>query len=439
MAEVIQRVWRSGPRKVRRVAFGYSIQVPCRPCPHRGKKGQVAHPDGVRQERVTNVAWTEEDAEKALAARLLGLSPSLTASASVGITFGQAVDRYLQAKSRKKSIQDDTRHLTMLRGIFGAETPLAEITAAKISAWKAGRLAAVCARTKRGYAAATINRPLQALRHLLRLAHDEWEVLPSVPKIRTEKEPQGRVRWLEPDEEARLLAACRASRNHDLAAIVTVALETGLRKAELLELTWERLDLSRGVIRLEGFDRRDGTRTKSAKRREVPMRQLVYAILSSRPEPREGRVWRHRKVRTAFEHAVKAARIEDFVFHDCRHHFASWFVMRGGSLRALQEILGHADLKMTLRYSHLAPEHLRQEMVKTEGPLSAAAFSTRSAQRLGGAVDSAGDVSEVTESLGAEGGTRTPTPLRAHDPESCASANSATSAREASLGYRPSE
>ena len=55
-------------------------------------------------------------------------------------------------------------------------------------------------------------------------------------------------------------------------------------------------------------------------------------------------------------------------FHDCRHHFASWFVMRGGSLQALKKLLGHADLKMTLRYAHLAPEHLRGEMAKTERP-----------------------------------------------------------------------
>jgi integrase len=421
VATVIRRVWKSrGPtgHLVKRISYGYSLMV----------SGQ--------QERRTDARWTREDAQDALDARRLSVSQGTPEPAPVGVTFGQAVERYLQAKSRKKSIQDDTRHLTMLRGIFGAETPLAEITAAKISAWKAERLAVVCARTKHGYAAATINRPLQALRHLLRLAHDEWEVLPAVPKIRLEKEPQGRVRWLEPDEESRLLAACRASRNADLAAIVTMALETGLRKGELLGLTWERLDLSRGVIRLEGFDRRDGSRTKSAKRREVPMRQVVYDLLVARPEPREGRVWRQRRMRTAFEHAVKAARIGDFVFHDCRHHFASWFVMRGGSLRALQEILGHADLKMTLRYAHLAPEHLRQEMAKTEGPI-AAAFSTRSAHEPGATVDSGGDALEVSESLGAEGGTRTPTPLRAHDPESCASANSATSARARPSSYGP--
>ena len=50
------------------------------------------------------------------------------------------------------------------------------------------------------------------------------------------------------------------------------------------------------------------------------------------------------------------AKIDNLHFHDLRHHFASWFVMRRGALQALKEILGHADLKMTLRYAHLAPD-----------------------------------------------------------------------------------
>src|SRR5262249_22925705 len=203
-----------------------------------------------------------------------------------------------------------------------------------------------CPLTGRHYSPAAINRPLAALSTLLQLAHEEWEALPAVPKIKLEKEAEGRLRWLEPDEEARLLAACRASRNLLLADIVTVALETGLRAGELLGLTWDRIDLSRGVIRLEI--------TKSGRRREIPMRQSVYEILAARPGPRQGRVWNLWNIRTAFVSAVKKANLVNFHFHDLRHSFASWFMMRGGSLQALKEILGHTDLKMTLRYAHLA-------------------------------------------------------------------------------------
>src|SRR5438034_5350092 len=112
---------------------------------------------------------------------------------------------------------------------------------------------------------------------------------------------------------------CTKSFNKSLLPVVTVALETGLRKGELLGLTWDRVDLSRGVIRLEV--------TKSGKRREVPMRQAVYDVLAAMPEPRGGRVFRTRSIRTAFENAVEQAQLDDFHFHDCRHHFASWFVM----------------------------------------------------------------------------------------------------------------
>ena len=83
---------------------------------------------------------------------------------------------------------------------------------------------------------------MAVLRHLLRLAVDEWGVLDKAPAIRLEKEPEGRVRWLETDEQARLLAACAKSKN-DLAAIVTVALETGMRSAEIMGLTGRKASI----------------------------------------------------------------------------------------------------------------------------------------------------------------------------------------------------
>ena len=71
-------------------------------------------------------------------------------------------------------------------------------------------------------------------------------------------------------------------------------------------------------------------------------------------------------IRTAWERAVERAKLDDFHFHDTRHHFASWFMMQGGSLLALNEILGHASLTMTQRYAHLSPGHLKAEVAKTE-------------------------------------------------------------------------
>lgn len=359
MGQVIQRTWKSGPRSGRRTAWGYTLQV------------------NGRQVRKFDQTWNREEAETQLALAL-GERDKPRPRLGAVLTMGQAVERYLKAKARKRSLKDDARHLTAFMTRFGAGIPLTEITAAGISEWKDERLAATCKATGEPYSAAAINRPLAALRHLLQLAHEEWEALPSVPRIRLEKEPEGRIRWLEPDEEARLLAACSESRNPQLRGLVTVALETGLRRGELLGLTWDRVDLSRGVLRLEF--------TKSGRRREVPMRQAVYDVLAAMPGERAGRVWRARSIRTAFENAVDAAGLGDFHFHDCRHHFASWFMMRGGSLQALKEILGHRQVKMTERYTHLAPHYLRQEVARTER--RPGTVSTTSAQEAGAEVDS---------------------------------------------------
>jgi integrase len=368
IGQVIRKIWKSrGPsgRKVKHVAYGYNVWI-----------------DGKRERRFDS-AWTEEDAGKALAARVLNLERPRPSAAS-GLTRAHAAERYLAAKARKRSLREDRRLLGHLMAEFGTEMPLADLTANRISEYKARRLAAASLRRKddtgKGLAlsAASINRPLALLRHLLRLAHEEWEVLPAVPRIKLEKEPEGRIRWLEqdaPDEESRLLVACEKSGNPTLAAIVTMALETGMRQDEVMGLTWDRVDLSRGMIRLE--------RTKNGRRREVPMRQAVYDALAplraealatlepdaeGRKRELRGSVWPSRRFpRKAWDGVIERAGIEDFHFHDCRHHFASWFMMRGGSLQALQKILGHASLAMTQRYAHLSPEYLRAEIEKTAG------------------------------------------------------------------------
>jgi integrase len=110
----------------------------------------------------------------------------------------------------------------------------------------------------------------------------------------------------------------------------------------------------------------------------------VYdALIALEPDPsrRQGRVFpagndrRGSQIRTAFEAALVRAGITGFRFHDLRHTAASHLVMRGASLKDVQEILGHADLRMTNRYAHLSPAHLRGAVERLEGltPLEAPA------------------------------------------------------------------
>ena len=191
------------------------------------------------------------------------------------------------------------------------------------------------------------------------MAHEEWEAIDRVPRIRLEKEPQGRLRWLTQEEITRLLEATGKSRNKELRAAVIVALNTGLRLGELIGLTWERADLSRGVIRLE--------LTKSGRRREVPMNAASYRALVGLGPKGSGRVFKTRYIKTAYNNAVEAAQLDDVTFHTLRHTFASWAIMRGVTLKELQEVLGHSSLAMTMRYAHLAPEHLRTAVSRLEG------------------------------------------------------------------------
>ena len=345
MARVNQRLWKIPGQRTKRKAWGFTAQI-------NGK-----------QDRRYKAEWTQDDAEAELAKALLQIEPEKPKGP--GITLAQAADRYLATKARKRTVEADRRQLDLLKTEFGGETPLAEITASRISEYKSKRLAAVRkigegeATVERRLTAAAVNRPLALLRHLLRLAHEEWEVIKVVPRIRLEKEPQGRLRWLTQEEITRLLDVSAKSRNKELRAAVIVALNTGLRLGELLGLTWEGVDLSRGVIRLEV--------TKSGRRREVPLNAESYDGLVSLNPKKSGRIFSTQSIRRAYESAVTNAKLDDVNFHTLRHTFASWAVMRGVSLKELQELLGHSSVAMTMRYAHLAPERLRSAVTRLEG------------------------------------------------------------------------
>jgi len=325
-----------------------------------------------KQKRFYKTEWTKDDAERALAALLLDIDQG-PKSTSKGITLGEATERYLGLKARKKSLAGDKRIIAHLKSEFGAETPLADITSNRISTYKAKRLASVRKvgegknATERPLSGAAVNRPMALLRHLLTLAHEEWGVLDAVPKIKLVQEPKGRLQWLKPEEAAKLLTACSESKNRALADLVEFAAFTGLRQGEVLGLTWERVDRARGVVLLE--------RTKSDRPREVPLCANADAVLARRWVPDgKGYVFGVRNwnaFRSAWEAAVQRAGLQNVTFHTLRHTFASWLVQRGRTLKEVQEALGHQTITMTMRYSHLAPDHLRAAVAVLDDVLPA--------------------------------------------------------------------
>lgn len=351
MAKVRKFIWTgkgATGRKVRKVAYGFTAQV-------NGK-----------QVRRFEATWTKDDAEKALAERQLRLEEDARA-AHAPKTFREVAQEYLEFKrvKGKHSLENDITFIERFKAFFGAEALVKEITAQRIAQYDKHRLTQA-SRLKRAISPASVNRELAVLRHLLRLA-EEWGYIDKVPKIRLGKESEGRLRFLSEEEAVRLLQACEESRNPYLKTIVTTALHTGMRRGEILGLTWDRVDFSRGVLLLE--------KTKSGRRREVPMNQAVYAALSALPGLKEkglvfcrgdGAAWG--KIRTAFDTACERAKIEDFRFHDLRHTCASWLIQRGRSLKEVQELLGHRTFAMTLRYAHLSPDRLRDAVASLERP-----------------------------------------------------------------------
>ena len=138
--------------------------------------------------------------------------------------------------------------------------------------------------------------------------------------------------------------------------IVKVAVHTGLRKGEILGLTWKDIDVNRKLIYIRRSGK-DSYSTKSNKNRVVPMNDIVRGVFLSILKQPNSEYTFNNDHRNTFLAAVKAAKIVDFKFHDLRHTFASYLVMAGVPLNTIRELLGHSTINMVLRYSHLAPDH----------------------------------------------------------------------------------
>jgi len=206
----------------------------------------------------------------------------------------------------------------------------------------------------------TVRRYLAVLSHAFTVAVQEWEWLHENPfqKISKPKEPRGRVRFLTDDERERLLAACRQSRNKYVHIVVVLALSTGGRRSELLNLHWADVNFTREMLTFRG--------TKNGETRSVPLTGYALEVLTQHAQIRRldtslvfpnaaGK--RPLSIRDAFENAVERAGLVDFHFHDTRHDFASNLAMHGASLVEIAEVLGHKTLQMVKRYAHLTVAH----------------------------------------------------------------------------------
>jgi len=279
------------------------------------------------------------------------------------ITLAELAEDYLRAHKAQRSFHSFKADIIRVIVAAFGDRALHEINYRDLEIWRNERLATPTVR-KRARSPARVNREMAVLRHMINKAI-EWGLLRASPfkagRPLTLKEPAGNHRFLTGAEEARLIAECPGH----LRPVVELALETGLRAGELFGLRWDHIR--------HGFAYIPAGMAKSGKGRPVPLSRRAEEILMTlraRYQLTSPYVFGKRinNVRKSFAGALRRAGIEGFRFHDLRHTYASKLVRRGVPLRVVQAILGHADIKMTLRYSHLSPGDLKSAVAVLDTP-----------------------------------------------------------------------
>ncbi|HEX3034708.1 MAG TPA: tyrosine-type recombinase/integrase [Thermodesulfobacteriota bacterium] len=273
--------------------------------------------------------------------------------------FAEEYIKHVRDVVKKRSWKRDELCLRHLKGFFG-DKKLSEITPRDVDEYKELRLSDV--------APATVNRELEVLRHLFNLAERWKKFFGKNPASQAGLLPLNNQieRILTPEEEESLLACS----NPYLRVILICALNTGMRKMEILSLKWSNVDLDNNVITLEH------TNTKSKKAKRVPINSVLKTLLLEQKvkTQKTGYVFlnsegtpyiRQDSINRCFIDTLKRAKIEGLRFHDLRHTAATRMIELGISIVAVSKILGHADLKTTMRYAH--PEDSLKDAVEKLG------------------------------------------------------------------------
>jgi len=254
----------------------------------------------------------------------------------------------IYSKINKRSWKRDELSIKHLNKFFG-EKELHKITSLDIEVYKSERL-------KQNVKKSTINRELACLKTILRKGVEWGYLKKNPPLIKLYRENTQRVRYLTREEIIKIFENAQ----QPLRDIIIIALNTGMRLGEILNLKWVDIDFFTKTIYIK--------ESKSGERRIPITDNLCHYLLAKRMSESHNikacdmvfpNISKY-QVSHKFKKLVNQLGIKDFRFHDLRHTFASYFVMMGGNLRVLQEFLGHKTFTMTLRYSHLAPDYKRE-------------------------------------------------------------------------------
>jgi integrase len=292
------------------------------------------------------------------------------------VTFGVLMNDALE-HSRAENSDRATAELKLkydtLRPVFGNRVA-EEISKQDIVRWLTEQNA------EREWAAATKNRWQAAFSLAFRVGMDN-EKLDKNPASRILRriENNGRVRFLSQEEETALRAVLQEKYPQHVPAF-DLSIHTGMRAGEQFSLRWNQVDFKRHVLTLP--------KTKNGQVRHIPLNAIaVEALNQLKTQAKDGGTsggsfvflnsdgGKLRGPRDWFEPVVQEARLEDFTWHCLRHTFASRLVMAGVDLRTVAQLMGHKTIQMTMRYSHLAPDHQQSAVERLVGADGAVAAS----------------------------------------------------------------
>ncbi|MCR5504369.1 MAG: tyrosine-type recombinase/integrase [Elusimicrobiaceae bacterium] len=260
-------------------------------------------------------------------------------------TFKEASDKYWTLHcSTTKGAAKAKYILDVLNKRFGSKH-LYKITAADIQTYYNEKVL--------NSSSSTANRHFAVIRAIFNraIALDIFNGQNPCSRVARKKENPARTNFLDKEQIHNLLEKAPSN----IKPILQCALMTGMRRGEILNLTWNDIDLKNGIIHI-----RD---SKSGKSREIIMIPALVEVFQNLPKT-QGKIFNIKTecLRKRYNKLLKELEIKDFCFHSLRHTFASQFMMNGGDLAILKNILGHSTMDLTLRYSHFAPDHIKKTL-----------------------------------------------------------------------------
>ena len=266
------------------------------------------------------------------------------------VTLAELLIRYRDTiTATKKGAPQETRRIQRL-----LKDPLSSLVADQITS---NRLASFRdERLRDGIRAAAID--LILIGHCLKIAMNEWGLslaMNPADKVKRPAPPKARQRRLVAGEYITLERAAIQTKNPYLWPLVILAIETAMRRSELLGLTWENIELISRIAFLPD--------TKNGSSRTVPLSSKAIAVISNLDKT-QAHLFpvSDNAIRLSWDKLKKRAKLDDFRFHDLRHEAISRFFEKGLSIAEVALISGHKDPRMLMRYTHLKAEDIAQKL-----------------------------------------------------------------------------